>query len=238
MNQTPTPPKPPAAPAKTLPWLKRLERYVDRAYGFKFDTPRDLRRARWHFNWIDHAAYRKLWPNVARVAHGVWRSSHPTEKSLAWFKSRGVVSVLNLRGPHTRSHYYFEKKACDALGLRLVDISLSARNLVAPSVMLQLLDHFETIERPFVLHCKSGADRAGLASALYLIHIEGQSVAEARKQLSPRFLHFKFTSTGILDFLLDAYEKDSSDTGMNVRQWFETRYDPHALTQAYKASKR
>ena len=147
------------------------------------------------------------------------------------------ASQRNLRGPHTRSHYYFEKKACDALGLRLVDISLSARNLVAPSVMLQLLDHFETIERPFVLHCKSGADRAGLASALYLIHIEGQSVAEARKQLSPRFLHFKFTSTGILDFLLDAYEKDSSDTGMNVRQWFETRYDPHALTQAFKASK-
>jgi len=223
--------------AKELPLLKRFERHIDRAYGFDFSTPRALRRARWHFNWVDHAAYRRLWPNLAFVAKGLWRSSHPTEKSLAWLQTKGVVSVLNLRGAHTRSHYYFEKQACDKLGLDLVNISLSARNLVSAKVMLRLLDIFETIDRPFVLHCKSGADRAGLASALYLIHIEGRPVSEARTQLSPRFLHFRFTSTGILDFLLDAYEKDVSDTPMTLRQWFETRYDPQALSDGFAAKR-
>ena len=34
------------------------------------------------------------------------------------------------------------------------------------------------------MHCKSGADRAGLASALWLLHVERRPVAEAMKQLS------------------------------------------------------
>ena len=218
--------------------LKRFERYVDQAYGFDFSSPRGLRRARWHFNWIDHAALRALWPNVAPVAEGVWRSGHPSIKRLEWFHAMGVNTVLNLRGSHKRSHYYFEKTTTDRLGMTLVDISLSARNLVPAPTMLKLLDIFETIDHPFVLHCKSGADRAGLVSALYLIHMKDMPIAQARKQLSPRFLHFRRTSTGILDFMLDAFEKDVSTTPMTLRQWFDTKYDPEALTRAFKASRK
>ena len=225
-----------ASAQKKLPLLKRLERQIDQSLGYKFDTPADLRRARFHFNWIDHAAFRKLWPNVAPVTQGVWRSSHPTAESLAWFQRQGVGTVLNLRGTHKRSHFHFEAEACDRLGLKLVNISLSARNLAKREVMLRLLDIFETIERPFVMHCKSGADRAGLASALYLIHMQGVPVRVARTHLSPVFLHFRYSSTGILDFMLDAFEKDSSDTAMTLRQWFETTYDAEKLIAAYRRS--
>ena len=84
------------------------------------------------------------------------------------------------------------------------------------------------------MHCKSGADRAGLASALYLMHVENKPVAEAKKQLSLRYLHLKNDSTGILDYMLDQYEQDITETPMPIREWFETRYDPKALTAGFQ----
>ena len=42
-----------------------------------------------------------------------------------------------------------------------------------------------------VMHCKSGADRAGLMSALYLILNQDVSVDKAKNQLSLKYLHFE-----------------------------------------------
>ena len=55
------------------------------------------------------------------------------------------------------------------------------------------------------LHCKSGADRAGLVSAMYLIAEKKQTVSEAKKQLSFKYLHLDFTKTGILDYIFDVF---------------------------------
>ena len=53
-----------------------------------------------------------------------------------------------------------------------------------------------------VMHCKSGADRAGLMSALYLILNQNVSVDKAKNQLSFKYLHLKHAKTGILDAFL------------------------------------
>ena len=63
-------------------------------------------------------------------------------------------------------------------------------------------DLFNSIEKPALMHCKSGADRAGLMAALYvLIHCK-KPVAEAMKQLSLRYLHVRQAKTGMLDSFL------------------------------------
>ena len=80
-----------------------------------------------------------------------------------------------------------------------------------------------------MIHCKSGADRTGLASALYLMDAEGVPVEVAQKQMSLRYLHLKNSSRGAMDHLLDAYAADNARNPMPVRRWIETVYDHEAL---------
>jgi protein tyrosine/serine phosphatase len=84
------------------------------------------------------------------------------------------------------------------------------------------------------VHCKSGADRAGLFAALILLHREGATVAEARRQLSLRFGHVRLARTGILDAFLEAYEEQGERNGLSLRQWTEQRYDPSELAARFR----
>ena len=92
-------------------------------------------------------------------------------------------------------------------------LNLNARYAPDPKELLALLDLFDSVEKPFLMHCKSGADRAGLASALYLIHSEGKSVAEAQTMLSFKYLHVNDRKTGIMGHTLRAYGSSAGANG-------------------------
>src|SRR5690606_27657505 len=138
-----------------------------------------------------------------------------------------------LRGKDEQSFYLFEREAAARLKMAMIDIKIYARSLVPAERFLELLDIFDSIERPFVMHCKSGADRAGLASALWLLHVEGRPVEEAQRQLSFRFVHLKRTKTGVLDHLLETYAADTAVEPMPIREWFAKRYDPVAIQASF-----
>jgi protein tyrosine/serine phosphatase len=87
------------------------------------------------------------------------------------------------------------------------------------------------------MHCKSGADRVGLASALYLLLHENRSVEQAMGQLSLRFGHLRGARTGVLDAVLQAYQSDNARAPIDFRTWAETRYDPKAITQAFRSGR-
>ncbi|RPE70968.1 tyrosine phosphatase family protein [Pacificibacter maritimus] len=205
-------------------------------FGNDVSTPRTRRLAMWHFYLFDHAFLRDLWQNLWEIAPGVWRSNQPSPKRLKKYKRMGIETVLSLRGdPNKRiSFMLLEKQACEELGIELITTSLSARSLAQKETYLDLLDLLETLKKPFLFHCKSGADRAGLVSALYLLHIEGASIDEARKQLNWRYMHLKSTKTGVLDHMLDCYEADTKRLGdMPIRTWFESHYDRAAITSTF-----
>lgn len=197
------------------------------------DTPLGRLKAWALFQFADHGFLRVLWTNLFEIAPGVWRSNQPSPARLARYKRMGVTSVLSLRGDGSKPFHVLEKSACQKLGLTLHTVPLSARKLREAEHFLDLFDLFERIEKPFVLHCKSGADRAGLVSALWLMHMEGRPVQEAREMLSFKYLHLKSTHTGILDHLLDIYEADTAQNPMPIRQWFETCYDPAKITASF-----
>jgi len=83
------------------------------------------------------------------------------------------------------------------------------------------------------MHCKSGADRTGLGSAIYLMVIQGQPVQQARKMLSVRYIHFWWGKAGILDMVFDSYGAAHAQTGTGFEDWLDTQYDPDALTLAF-----
>jgi len=201
--------------------------------GDTLDTPGDRARAMVHFHLVDHAYLRGLWHNEDEIAPGAWRSNQPSPRRFDRFARRGIKTVLNLRGENKNPHYLIEAEACARLGLTLINYPMAARAALEPARYLGLLDIFDTIEKPFVMHCKSGADRAGLASALYLIHVEGVAPRKARAMLSRRYVHLKQTKTGILDHLLDCYIKAHDETGIALRDWFETVYDRETIRDGF-----
>ena len=185
---------------------------------------------------FDHGLLRKAWPNQHRVAEGVLRSNQPDPARIRRLAGQGVRAILNLRGATEYGSYLLEREACAAAGIELVDFKLSSRTLPTRDEILALDATFARLPKPFLMHCKSGADRAGFAAALYLLLQGDLPLAEAREQLSWRYLHLKSGATGILHFLLDRYEADSAETPMSFRTWIETRYDPVALTAEYRSN--
>ena len=213
-------------PSRAYPYRIALgERYPDTAARL---------RALWWFWWTDHAWIRAFWPNLDQVAPGVWRSNQPSPRRFARFRDMGIRTIITLRGDSNLPHSIFEKNSCAHHGINLVPIHMRARNLCDRQIYLELLDNFETLEKPFLMHCKSGADRVGLASALYLLHIENAPLEQARKQLSLRYAHVRSFRTGILDFMLERYGEDISDRAMPIRDWIATEFDRKALTAEFE----
>ncbi|SEW25891.1 Tyrosine phosphatase family protein [Cognatiyoonia koreensis] len=206
------------------------------SYGRDITDPTERRRSRWYVLFSDHGILRTFWTNFGQVAEGVYRSNHPGHTRLETYKKNGIKAVLNLRGKGKRAPYLFEEESCAALGLDLISIPLHARQPAKRDHILNLFSAFDTIQRPFVMHCKSGADRAGLASALYLLD-QGAPVSEARKELSLRYFHLRFTKTGVQDHMLDLFEQRQAEGQIGIRDWIANEYDPAVLEASFAKKK-
>lgn len=83
------------------------------------------------------------------------------------------------------------------------------------------------------MHCKSGADRTGLAAGLFLIFNGGTS-RDALNQLSWRFGHWSRARTGILDAFFLRYA-EQAEGRISFLEWVRTEYDEVALKKDFVA---
>jgi len=192
-------------------------------------------RDRLHNFWIDQGVVRLVWKNTAEISPGVFRSNQPDHKRLEALQEQGLRSVLYLRGSSSGAPFRAEQQACASLGLAFHIVHLSAHRLPPAEQILTLIALFRDIEKPFLLHCRAGADRTGLASAIYLLAIAQRPAAEARGMLSARFGHWSWSSTGVLDQLPRQFEKAHQASGIGFEDWIRTAYDPEALTRDFAA---
>ncbi|HSP25625.1 MAG TPA: sulfur transferase domain-containing protein [Saliniramus sp.] len=194
-------------------------------------------RAWMHMLLSDHGVFRVLYLNKHAVTKDLWRSAQPTPVQLAQFAAEGGRTVVNLRGGREHGSWQLEKEACDRLGLELVDFVVRSRGAPDRESILNAKAFFESIAYPALVHCKSGADRAGFAAALYLVVMEGARADEALKQLSLRFGHVRQAKTGILDAFFERWRDEGEAAGMSFLEWVETRYDPDALERDFHAGR-
>jgi hypothetical protein len=111
---------------------------------------------------------------------------------------------------------------------------MRSRSLPTRDDLVRAARLFETLERPVLFHCKSGADRAGFVAALWLALAEGVPVARARRQLSLRYGHVRQGKTGVLDAFFDAYEADTGGA-TPLLDWIRESYDRDALMAGFRA---
>ena len=187
-----------------------------------------------HYLWADHAYLRIGFTNAHWIDKDMVRTNQPWPFQLENWKKQGVHTIINLRGGKG-SFYYLEKYACDQLGLKMEDFGLTSRSLPTAVEIKAAKDLFDRVEYPALLHCKSGADRAGMMSVLYCHFHLKQPIEQAKEQLSFKYLHMKGGHTGVLDYLFEVYLHDIAPTGLSFFDWTQgPNYDPVALKEAFK----
>ena len=183
---------------------------------------------------VDHGVFRLAYLNRHKFGDNVWRSAQPAPHDLKRFKQAGVKTVVNLRGKRLSGSYWLEEAACQRLGLRLVNYIVRSRAAPSLAELKGAKALFARIEYPALIHCKSGSDRAGLMSVLYMHFVEGQAIEEAVSQLSWRYGHFKQADTGVIDHFFETYIEANRQSPIDFWTWVETAYDPVEVARSFQ----
>ena len=183
----------------------------------------------------DHGFLRIAFHNLHQIDKNMWRSNQPSPKQIMLaHKKLGIKTILNLRGPRVTGGWQLEAEVCDSLGIELVNFRVRSRAAPEKEMLLKIPNLFSSIQGPTLLHCKSGADRAGLMSALYVIIVMKCPAFVALKQLSFKYLHVRQAKTGILDAFISSYIPFEKK-GIGFIEWVEDFYDPDKLMQNFQA---
>ncbi|WP_245411781.1 dual specificity protein phosphatase family protein [Phyllobacterium leguminum] len=134
----------------------------------------------------------QLTDNFHVIAAGeAYRSAQPTPAEIdAYSKEYGIKTIINLRGASPDSRWYrAEEHEAAKLGITLIDFRMSAGEELTQARAAQLIAILEKAQKPILIHCKAGADRSGLASALYLAVVDRAKKSTAGQQISLRYGH-------------------------------------------------
>ena len=194
-------------------------------------------RAYWDFLWGDHAFLRLGFSNAHWIGPDMIRANQPWPFQLKWWARRGLKTVINLRGGFDSAFYALEKDACERYGLRMVDATMYSREIPSRERMMYAQELFQTIEYPALMHCKSGADRAGIMSVLYRHFHLGEPIREAVKELCFRTLHVRQGKTGVLDYMFERYLTEAEPQGIAFMDWvMSDAYDPVGMKKDFQAA--
>lgn len=185
---------------------------------------------------VDHGIFRVFYLNRHRLGEDVFRSAQPTPGQIRRLARQGLKTVVNLRGERDCGSFWLERQACEASGIAFESYRVRSRAAPKISEVLGARDLFQRIEYPMLMHCKSGADRVGLMSVLYLHFHVGVPIDEARSQLSMRYGHIKQAETGVLDYFFQRYLEDNATSPIAFIDWVQTRYDPDELKASFKSN--
>ena len=128
-----------------------------------------------------------------------WRSDQPTAEELRRVAEHGVKTVLCLRkGGPGRDWYEEEAALCRELGMELRHLSWSALD-DSPEQIERLTRALEELPAPYLIHCKHGVDRTGLAAAVFRVVVLGHPKEHAKFELSIWNGHLPFFRTRAMD---------------------------------------
>jgi len=136
-----------------------------------------------------------------------YRAAQPSGASLEKIIHQfGIRTVINLRGPNTGEDWFDEEeKMALGSGVLFKSVNMSASDKPQDPELRNLIDNFDRCPLPILVHCNSGSDRSGFASACYLLLKTNASLEEARGQLSIRYGHFPWGKAGCQSQVLDQY---------------------------------
>ena len=121
----------------------------------------------------------------------LYRSGQPTGEDIKLYTKRyGIKSIVNLRGENKDSPWYLEEVAtAETLGIKHINFRMKAARELTNEQAFELSEVMRKAPKPLLIHCRAGADRTGLAAALYVAAISKGGEDAAEEQLSLRYGH-------------------------------------------------
>lgn len=184
---------------------------------------------------VDHGIFRIFYVNKHRLSAVAWRSAQPAPFHIQRMAGKGIRTIVNLRGDRLCGSYWLEQKACKQAGIELVNFQVRSRAAPTREEIRGAKALFDRIEYPMLMHCKSGADRAGLMSVLYRHFKEGVPVEKAKAELSLRYGHIRQADTGVLDYFFERYLEENARRPIPFLEWVETVYDADELKRSFQS---
>jgi hypothetical protein len=164
-------------------------------------------------------------------AQRVYRSAQPEDELPRLIARYHLASVLNLRGGSPDDRWYNDEvRATRDSRINFYDLPMSATRRPLRRELLILLDVFDRGPYPLLIHCKSGSDRTGLATALYLMSKKGEPPEEAMAAFTLRYGHVPLFGPEHLHEPLQEYAawlkaQGEVHTPARFRFWVEQHYE-------------
>ncbi len=171
--------------------------------------------------------------NLHAVIPGqVYRSAQPSEAEIdRWVPELGLRSIVNLRGAKGKDDRRWlaeEREATSRNGIEHVSLRMSSDDIPPAQTLRELVRILDTAPRPLLLHCRAGAERSGLASAIAVL-LNGGDLAAAHAEFALD-KGFVYLVNPRLPRVLDEYElwlAGQPSTPDRFRTWATNEYVPY-----------
>ena len=148
-----------------------------------------------------YSGYLVATENFHAVVPGkLYRSAQPSANDIAlWHDRHGIKTIINLRGANPKVRVRPAARVSPKRDVSAIEVE-------------ELLGLLATAETPILIHCRNGADRSGLVSALYVASMGG-SEFYSELQMSPIYGHLPL-------WFLSAFAMDRSFERVEARLGF------------------
>jgi protein tyrosine phosphatase (PTP) superfamily phosphohydrolase (DUF442 family) len=137
-------------------------------------------------------------PNLYKVCDSLYRGALPTAEGLQELKKLGVRTVVDLREPNG------DQATMAQLGLTYEHIPMTAFRVKDEHVVQFLRIAGAADRAPIFVHCKRGADRTGLMSAVYRIAFQGWTKEQAIAEMTHGGFRFNRGYQNVVNYIRDA----------------------------------
>lgn len=166
-----------------------------------------------------YTSYFRFTKNFYEVDHGkFFRSAQLTRSEFeSAISDYGIKTVISLRGdPPALFGEERERETLERLGVYFHSFALEMNYFPSKKDLNVILGLYASAPKPILIHCRSGADRTGMMTALYAIDQMHESKEQAMEQLTPKYLHIKAIHPAMSEFV----------KLFQGRDWAQHNYDP------------
>ncbi len=159
------------------------------------------------------ATYMYVYGNFHKVDNDIYRSAQLFSFNMPYYVQKyKIKSMLNLRGVDNR-FYEDEIKISKENNITHYDFGIGDREVQSLETMKKIVKIIKNAPKPILIHCKAGADRTSLATALYLYTTGRKDMAKS--SFSPIYLHFPYlgSKTIAMDKSFEIFVKYTNKQG-------------------------
>ncbi len=117
-------------------------------------------------------------PNLFKVSPDLYRSAQPTKGGFKSAEALGIKTVISLR----QTELDTDLNSADGTNLNLIHVPL-VTSKISDENIIEVMKILRDAPRPILIHCRHGADRTGLMSAMYRLIFQNWDKSCAKEEL-------------------------------------------------------